>query len=63
MKKHSNDCQSKKISQRNSLGDSLRIFALKVEYIVALHTNGKISTAEVIERINHLWQLIENQAE
>ncbi|MCS6941454.1 MAG: hypothetical protein NZ901_01770 [Geminocystis sp.] len=61
MKRHSEDCQSKKISQKNSLGENLRLFSLKVEYIAGLHSNGKISTAEAIERINHLWQLIEDQ--
>lgn len=34
----------------------LQIFTAQVNYITALHTNGKLSTSQVWEKMEQLWQ-------
>jgi sigma54-dependent transcription regulator len=37
---------------------NLQEFSQKVALIAGLHTNGKLSTDEAYERINHLWRAL-----
>lgn len=34
----------------------LQIFTSQINYITALHTNGKLSTSQVCEKMDQLWQ-------
>jgi hypothetical protein len=34
----------------------LQVFTSQISYIAALHTNGKLSTAQVCQKMEQLWQ-------
>lgn len=34
----------------------LQIFTSQINYITALHTNGKLSTSQVCQKMDQLWQ-------
>lgn len=38
-------------------------FAQKVNYLCALHTNGKCSTEQVYTELRHLWEQIEQSSD
>lgn len=38
----------------------LQEFSTKVNYIVALHSNGKLSSQEACHRLNQLWEILES---
>lgn len=38
----------------------LQEFSTKVNYIAALHSNGKLSSQEACHKLNQLWEMLES---
>ena len=44
----------------SSLHQDLQSFSRQISYLSALHTNGKMSTSTVCDRINNLWESLDS---